>query len=454
MAGRFFVLRRVTDFAPGYFENAAVESGCVQLGRHAGSYVDHGTYTSISFSCEGFFGLIPSWNVDTPKGTSVEMEVRVASRGVWSQWFGFGLWGTYITRTCPKPTSDEIAQIDGYVLSLAEGVTPADKVQMRISLYSEIPTVSPRVYLLAVSTNATQQLGQKLSAYDKLLHLPSYSCNTRDPLLANKICSVTSLCMMMNRYGRDLIPEEVAHCSYDFARKNYDNLSFLCAIAGIYGFSSYLAYTSIPALRREVWLGRAVAVHVHSQTQLEKTGESNDIQDSPTSEDIDSCYLIAIHGFVKRSGAEYVIVSDPNAENDDTVQTELPLASFTKIYTGIALFLAPGLPSMGKSSPVRQMSNLVTEDDRLYLYHNEKDVIADVVASSDSYTLCFTLSDGKAHASTAQRKFHYLRPDENGQVTFDRMLVGGHRMSLFLISSSGNVWVAENQFDIIKEEPT
>ncbi len=452
MAGRFFVLRRVTDFAPGYFENAAVESGCVQLGRHAGEYVDQGTYTSTSFSCEGFFGLIPSWNVDTPKGTSVEMEVRVASRGVWSKWFSFGLWGTYITRTCPKPDSDEIAQVDGYVLSLAEGVTPADKVQMRISLYSDIPTVSPRVYLLAVSTNATQQIGQKLSAYDKLLHLPAYSCNTRDPLLASKICSVTSLCMMMNRYGRDLLPEEIAHCSYDFTQKNYDNLSFLCATAGIYGFSSYLAYTSIPALRREVWLGRAVAVHVHSQTQTEKTGESNDIQDLPASEDVDNCYLITIHGFAKRNGAEYVIISDPNAASNDTVQTELPLASFTKIYTGIALFLEPGLPSMGKSCPVRQMSNLVIEDDKLYLYHGEKDVIADIVASSASYTLCFTLSDGKAYASTAQRLFYYLHPDDNGQVTFDRTLVGGHRMSLFLISSSGNIWVAEKQFDIIKEE--
>ena len=459
MAGKYFILQKVTDFAPGYFENTAMEGGSVQLGRISQNFSSNGTYTSPPFACEGFFGLIPSWNADTPPGTTVEMQVRVSTDGRWSHWFSFGTWSPYISRASVPQQQDDIALVREEHLFLKDGCPAADTVQMRVLLHTTNLCVTPRVRLLGVSTNATLKMGQEPPAFERTLTLPSYSAHTRDPAIADSITSLTTVVMMMNRWGIDLLPEEVARIAYDTAAGNFSNLSFLCAAAGCFGFTCQVGYAGISTLKRQVWLGNAIGARVQYRAQAlgsEDPGLAGE-EDASLPPLIEGAsysskgHLVAVHGFATEKGVKTVILSDPASESDSKVVRHVPLSSFVKMYTGIAIFLQPGPPHAGRDAPGRKLAQLVIQDNTLRLLDGAEEILPAKLDSVNTgpVTMCYTLSDGVAYASAAQRKFYYPTRDEAGHLRFDSTAAAGRRMTFYLFTSSGRNWVAEKQIDPI-----
>ncbi len=457
MAGKYFILEDVTDFGPGYFENTVLEPDGVQLARAGGSYQKSGSYTSPPYNCEGFFALIPSWNADVPPGTSVEMQARVSADSRWSHWFSFGTWSPYISRASHPLQQDDIAMAAEENLSIKEGCPAADIVQLRVLLHSAGGEATPRVHMLAISTNATSKYGQSPPAFGRVLHLPGYSARTRDPAIADSITSLTALVMLMNRWGADLLPEEMARICYDSAAGNFGNLSFLCAAAGCYGFRCQVGYRGIEALRRQVWLGYAACARVQYRAQALGGQETVDgVLDGPGLPPlIDGAgmstpgHLVAVHGFSTEKGVETVTFSDPAFERDEDVLRTVPLISFAKMYTGLAIFLRPGPPTAGTSAPVRRLGQLVIEGSSIRLLDGEEE-IAPARLDSPSLapaTVCYTLSDGIAYASAAQRRFYYPQRDENGTLRFDAAAATGRRMTLYVLGIGGRSWVAEAQIE-------
>ena len=389
MAGRLFILQSVADFAPGYFENTAVEGSCVQLHSSAGAYPESGSYTSQSFSVEAFFSLIPSWNAEVPEGTAVEMQVRVATSGRWSKWFSFGRWSPYLGSESPKQQQDDIALVERDMLCLADGSPAADVVQMRLFMYSVDGKATPRLWLLGVSTNATKQMGQELRAFGRLLEVPSYSCQNRDPEISGRIAGVTSLTMLMNRWGRDLLPEEVARAAYDKVG-TYNNLAFLAAAAGIYGFSCHVGYTGMSVLRRQIWEGRCVAARVHYRSEAVPGEEEREALEgrvaAPMQEQSDETggHLVVVRGFVTRGEREVVVVNDPMAQSDDAVTSEIPLPLFAKMYTGLALFVQPRPGAAGLQWPRRRVGELVVQQDTLLFSYGDKTLAQLLDAASEA----------------------------------------------------------------------
>lgn len=467
MAGKYFILQQVTDFAPGYFENTAMEEGSIQLGRNGRSYTTSGTYTSPPFTCEGFFDLLPSWNADVPPGATVEMQVRVSADGRWSHWFSFGVWSPYISRASIADQEDEIAEVRREHLTLKEGNPAADVVQMRVLLHTADPAVTPLVHMLAVSSDSASKIGQEPPAYDRVLSLPSYSAHTRDPAIADSIISATALVMMMNRWGVDRLPEEVARVCYDSAAGNFSNLAFLCAGVGSYGFRCQVGYAGISVLRRHVWLGRAVAARVQYRARAlgeEETGhEDEDASLPPLIEGArynSKGHLVAVHGFTVEDGVETVVLSDPASESDAGVVRHIPFASFTKMYTGIAVFMEPGPPLAGRDRPRRRLARLEVEGCTLRLMDGDEEIVPARLESVNlaPATMCYTLGDGVAYASAAQRSFYYPTRDEDGAVRFDRAAAAGRRMTFYLFGTGGRSWVAEKQIEAeevaeAREEP-
>ncbi|MDL2219622.1 hypothetical protein LJC04_04750 [Ruminococcaceae bacterium OttesenSCG-928-O06] len=451
MAGRFFLLQNVTDFAPGFFDNTVMEDGGIQLVREGGHFPELGSYTSPAWPCEAFFSLLPSWNADTPAGTSVEMQVRVSADGRWSRWFGFGRWSPYIDVASPAPAEDAIARVEGGSLTLADGCPAADMCQMRVLLFSEDLRLTPTVRLLALSTNAAQQMDRQASAYDRVLDIPAYSCQTRDPSIAGRIAGATSLTMMLNRWGRDLLPEEVARAAYDGQSGSYANLSFLCAAGGMYGFACHVAYAGLAALRREVWQGRAVAARVHYRAPSLPGQQPDEIDDRPQPPVLEgatvgsSGHLVVVCGFARREGTEYVVMHNPQASADAAVRSEIPLAAFAKIYTGLALFMAKGTRTAGRARPARSIASLTAENGVLNMRWGEVELLPACFGAPgySPATVCYTLSEGIAYASGAQRKFYYPFPDEDGNLTIDAAAAAGRRITLYFFTTHGRGWVAE-----------
>ncbi len=448
MAGKFFILQSVADFAPGFFENTAVEDGCVHLLAQGEGYAESGAYTSPPFHSEAFFSLVPSWNADVPPGTDVEMQVRLATDGRWSRWFSFGCWSPYARVAVPPLQEDKIAATNGETLSLREGAAAADVLQMRVFLTTENPALTPQVRMLALSTNAAQQMGHdEPKAHARRLELPAYSCLTRDPALAPRIAGPTTLTMLMNRWGRDLLPEEVARCAWDSAADNYGNLALLCAAAGCQGFSCHAAYAGLSALRREVWLGRAVAARVRLRPAgAQDAAETQSSQTPPAPGAPGSGHLVAVHGFQRRDDGEYVLLHDPLSPSDNAVRREVSLSAFARMYTGMALFLSHGARRAGWAAPARRLARLGLRDGQLSLTCGNEDIIPGLLGAAELQpaTLCYSLANGVAYAASAQRAFHYLKA-ENGAVPFDASLAAGHRLNVYYIAAKGRVWVAEKQ---------
>ncbi|MGD9559280.1 MAG: hypothetical protein AB7V55_01570 [Oscillospiraceae bacterium] len=456
MAGQLFILRQVADFAPGFFDDTVLEGECIHLSRRLGAFAKTGSYTSVPFSAEAFFSLIPSWNADVPRGTSVEMQVRVAADGHWSQWFSFGAFCPYSDRASPPPQADEVARVAVDSLTVQYGQPAATTAQMRVLLTTEDEQVSPMVRLLAVSTNASRQIRKQSPAYDRVLEVPAYSCLNRDPAIAGKNGGATTLTMLMNRWGRDLLPDEVARAGYDSGAGIYHNLAFLCAVAGSYGFYSSLAFAGIEALRREVWQGRAVGARVRYQAPAlgeepaAKEGRGDVDDELPVLEGAvqnSAGHLVAVCGFVKGEDGEEVIINDPFATSDTAVRRQISLADFAEIYTGIALYLDRGARGAGKDSPMRQPAFLRVEDSALKMFADGEELVPAKLldGSLSPATLCYTLSDGVAYASAAQRKFYYPGLDGHGVVRFDRSVAVGKKLTLYLIGANGATWVAEKQ---------
>jgi hypothetical protein len=77
--------------------------------------------------------------------------------------------------------------------------------------------------------------------------------------------------MLMNARGADLLPEDVTLLNYDYGFGGNGNWSFSCAIAGAYGYESYVSYSSFEAIRQEITKGYGVGLSVKYSNKEEDT---------------------------------------------------------------------------------------------------------------------------------------------------------------------------------------
>lgn len=456
MPRNLFLMRDVTDFGPGAFENTVMEGESIQLARRGREHLPGGSYTSPSIRLEPFLKLVPSWNADTPAGTTVEIEVRVAAGGHWTQWFRFGAFSPFIYRASPEPQADAIAHTDRESILINDGQPPADMAQIRARLYTNDVKLSPGLRLLAVAAQPLRFKREEPQWVARELEVPVYSCLVRDPSIADRIASPTALTMLMNRRGEDLLPEELARAMYDSGGGRYNNRAFFAAACGMYGHECYAHYCSVDALRREVRWGHAAAAELcyrapalGDEERPETMGEAPILPDAIS----DSAgHLVVVRGFVWVGDEEQVVFNDPLAPTDEAVRRQVPVSLFKQMYTGLAWMLHRGPRGAGSARPARLITHMeLTDDEILLSAHGENlEPGRSVPGEASRSTLCYTLSDGIAYASAAQKKFYYIQMDDKGRLRFDRAAAEGRKMTLYLIGSRGAVWVAEKDLGVPK----
>lgn len=451
-----FVLKGVSDFAPGAFENTAVEAGSIQLGSRGNEYLTSGSYTSPVVRPRPFTKLVTGWNADTPNGTTVELLVRVLVNGKWSRWLGFGSWSPFISRASREQEGDDIAYITGDTLHLTDATTSADALQMRATLTTEQPAISPRIYLLAATVNSPAPSDAPPVFCDRVLEVPTYSCLVRDPAIGAHIPSATTLTMLMNRWGRDVLPEEIARCMYDSTTGRFGNAAFASAIAGVYGYECYPGFCELNALRREVQHGYAVAAQVHYRAPA--LGQQNDTPAATCDEGlplweeavVDSTeHLLVVRGFYQKNGQEMVVVNEPYSDSNQAVRHEIPSALFARLYTGLALFFHKGPPQAGAAAPERRLTTLDFCNGEVLL-SAKGEVLQpgeNIPGKANKATIGFTVYDGTAYASAAQKKFYYLTINPDSTIRFDEQAWAGYKITFYLIGVLGTTWVAEKQLE-------
>lgn len=450
MQKSLYLWNSASAFSAGQWTHLAAEGNALTLARAGESYAADGFYETPETDTPAFTALIVSWNADVPPGAQVEASARVRISGAWTCWYSWGVWSTSPSRAGAAPVQTAGVSLEGDRLQLERGA--ADSFQLRIALRGAPGLQQPPVVrLLAASLHlqhAACAVGEPLH---RSIPVPAYSQAIRNPCLAAQMAGPLAATMLLNRFGQDLLPEEVAHLCRDSTGNRYDNGSFLTAAAACYGFESYACFTDLAGLKQEVRRGYACAAAVRYTNHKAISAERHlPLLDGATG--TAAHHFVVVHGFeTDENDVEYVLVNDPLASCDDTAARRYRLAQFADAFTGIAYFLhklEPAPPHVCR--PLHLCAELrpseLPGEYALFLHGERHSLPADLTGtqSAPSGTVCYALRDAHAYATTAHKCFFYSGVTPSGNLRLEvAHLPCGTRLTVYLIDGSGNVLAAD-----------
>ena len=427
--------------------NESICDGALELSSENGTYISDGYFLSPEIQVPKFQYMVLSWNADTPEGTYVEAEARVLVNHcdesgnniqTWTDWLSWGKWSPHIDRKSAS-TDLPLAKVitDELKIKGSSGET-AEVVQIKVTLHTDNKEVTPILRYIHGSLKNTLE-GQNIEKIiDKevdenkiyqTINIQSFSQSIRCPKISDSICSPTTMTILLNRFGENLLPEEVAHSSLD-SNYGFGNWSFAAAIAGSYGYKSYVDYTTIEGLKAEISKGYPVGVSV--QYSNEKNDKYPYIEGTTGRT---PGHLMTICGFTKRDEVEYIVVNDSYAKDNESARREYKVEEFKNAWKNVAYIVRDKVTNAGTSPTKRLNAELRPSNDngKYELYYNNSKV--DMTGFGGC--IMYTIDDGKT--------FTYLCKDNSfSPIELSNELVENPNFKLYVILGLGKVYIVNN----------
>lgn len=441
MLKNLYLMSGTDAFTKGWLDNVALTENAVCLEQAGGRYLLYGCFTSPEIRFPAFRELAVSWNAETPEGTVVEAQARVMVDGTWTNWMSFGKWSPYIDRRSAMQEAAKPAYIQGDTIHIPAG--RANQAQLRVYLYTNDSQITPLVRLLAASVRPVEWHFEEGNPYGRLLRLPAYSQCNRDPVFSKSMSAPVSLASMINRWGQDVLPEELAWGMYDYNKGDCFNHAFMVALAGSYGYHAYRAYLDPAAIWQHIKAGNSVAVRMHYAANQEQAAQKG-LPVLPGAFQNGEDHCMALRGFALENGQTMVLVNDSLAPTDQQAEHSYPAKEFWAAYSGEAIIITEKQKNQDQGCPVRRHAELKGLD-QVGTYVFQTPSGQELPLKKDFCgTLTCTVKDGVAHATTAHKIFHYLTQTENGAIQIPQSLleVGG-KITIYAISTSGSGLVGE-----------
>ncbi len=426
---RNIILRGTESFSRGELDNIALENGALVLDETAGRHVLYGCYTGPELAMPAFTSLNVSWNADTPHGTVTEAQCRVFTSRGWSGWQSFGKWSPEYPRKSVRAAEDSFVFVMGDTVTV--GVPGgASAVQLRMYLYTDNDKETPSVRLLAAAVRPMKWEKLPGPPVNRTLYLPEYDAASHDPSFGASMDLPLTLAALMNRYGADILPEEIAYAMSDGATADCHNAAYGAAAAGACGFEAYQAWMDLKELRSEVRAGNSVAVEMERGIPGTSDGTA----------------WMGLHGFGHDDAvlADYVQLNDPAAARGSVART-MALADFLRYFTGRALVLHTSLHRKWGCLPRRSCCALKpgqVPGSYQFFYRGEPWPLAENFAG----WLACAVHGGAAYATTAQRSFVRMEKTENGGIVLPQeQRIPGEHYSVYAVDETGALRVAELQ---------
>ena len=437
-----YVLQGTAGFARGELDNVAVADDTVTLESVAGQYVLYGCYTGPQVAMPPFNQIMASWNADTPQGTVVETQVRIMQEGAWSSWYTFGKWSPYLRRSGVRTENgvqSDCLTVSGHA---------ADKMQLRVYLYTDRENLTPNVRLLAASVRPVGWQTKEGRPVSRTIYAPAYSQMVRDPAFGSSMDLPVAVASMMNRCGADMLPEALAHMMFDDVLQGCGNRAFAAAAAGCCGFEAYTAFMDLAALRKEVRSGFAVGIRLtsaHTQEQAEEKGLPL-LEGSRGS----GSRMAVLRGFLEEpEGGVKALLNDPLAPADAEAECWVSLEQLLGCWDNTALAVHRKCKHGGESSPLQAAGKLIPLGP-VGQYHMEQQgqicVLPALNGKADcpACTFAYTVQEETVFATTAHKAFHYLTPGPEGLLCLPPELFSqGGRITVYAIDWQGNMVVSE-----------
>lgn len=418
---------------------------------------EDGEYVSQIIDVPNFEYMVVSWNSDTPEGTWVEIQAKVLvnhwdeegqDKENWTDWLTWGRWSPFIERASVS-SEDLLAKIsvDELIVKGQKGET-ANKVQLRVILHSNNHDAKPTLRLLHGTLKNTLE-GQAIdkefkdpvdiSNLNKYIATPKFSQMIRDPKIANSICSPTTITMIMNGKGEELLPEEVAQNTYDFDY-GFGNWAFAMASVGSYGYEAYVDYTTIDGLKQEVAKGYPVGVSVKYSNDPKKSSLPY-VEGAPG---ITGGHLIVVTGFEKdKDGNEYVLVNDSFAPDNETVSRKYKLDQFQNAWSKkVAYIVRDKEDGAGFASARRINAEFVMTEKT-----NEYQIMAEgKIVNIDNFdgTVAYTLDSEKENFDDVVYNYFSKFKNINNALQFKEKEFSAENLKVYVITDGGYVYVIEH----------
>lgn len=390
----------------GELDNVTVAESHILLDVVQGGYVPYGCYTSAPIPMPAFDALRPSWNAYTPPGTAVEVQARVMVDGNWTAWSGFGRWSPFLRREGARTLTRGPLTLTPDLLTLDSKV--ANQVQLRIYLYTKDEKATPQVALLGAGVRVVDVIPGGGRPVNARLRLPAYAVARRAPALRPQMDLACSIASLTNRWGADILPEELALAMRDWL--GGPNLCFGAAAAGCWGFPAWVCWADLGLLRAELRAGFGVVVELESSPARQQAGWPER-------------RYAALRGFAVVDGQPHALLNDPcAAETDFDTEVSMPLDDFLVSWTNVALCLRPrkAIPMQGRPWRsgvwVRPAGKDLPGIYRMTLAGEEKRLPDDFCGSFNAPTgvLAWTAPEERPHATTAHKLFHFVEPVSGG----------------------------------------
>lgn len=305
---------------------------------YAGSYV-----TPVAPSATPFNWAVASWNADTPPGTWIAVEMRALRPGIkgssdtgnpnsYTKWYAMGVWAAgadTLSRHSVANQADADGSVDTDTLKLSIN---AAGVQLRVTLCTTDPAVTPSVRRLAVITADSRMADTDFPA-DRTAWGSDIAVPERSQMIYGDQgavwCSPTSTSMLMaywagqtNNDALDQSVPAVAAACYDSVFDGTGNWPFNTAAAAAYGLEAYV--TRMQSLAQvEQWIKAGIPVAISISF---KTGE---LTGAPPG-DVPG-HLIVVRGFDAKGD---VICNDPEFSPPAPVRIVYRRDQLEKVWRG------------------------------------------------------------------------------------------------------------------------
>ena len=447
--GNEFEIGTYDEFLTGEFDNntalvSDIGDGALTLKAVDGKYPTNGVYISQIIDVPNFEYMVASWNSDTPEGTYVEIQAKVLVNHfdennkpiqTWTEWLSWGQWSPFIVRAS-KSTSGKLAKtsVDELIVKGSDGET-ASKVQMKAILHTDNPLVTPTVrYLHGTLKNTINPISKEfketidVTNLNKNIKTPAYSQMIRCPRIKSSICSATTITMIMNRFGEKLLPEEVAQNTYD-NKYGWGNWAFAVASTGSYGYKSYVDYTTIEGLKREIAKGYPVGVSVKYSDILDPENPPY-VEGSPG---VTWGHLIVVTGFETTNGVEYVLVNDSYAPDNETVSRKYKLDQFEEAWDNrVAYIVNVKVVNSGSDHTMRIDAKLVDTD----VANEYKVYVNDLNVNVQNFggTIAYTVDDDLTYK-------YFPKITDKNSLTFTWEDINNSKLKVYVITDTGKIYI-------------
>jgi beta-lactamase class A len=309
------------DFEPGTFANARLADD--GTGIVLDCPVDgEASYESPVIEPEIKFNeAVISWNVDMPPDSGVCVEIRVGRRfdAFWSPYLNLEYCGNASLQ------DEHITMFDGgridvdyfrsdqrfdriqyRIRAAGDGEKPANLCVRRIAVcVNDLTGIPPALMRDAAALRAAPPA----EAWQRRLPVPFRSQATDNPQMVGKLCSPTSVAMMLEYRGVDVPNEEVATACYDPVHEIYGNWPRAIQAAYSFGVPGYLAcFSDWDQIKRMIAADQPLVMSIRTQKEGDLTGAYYDATVG---------HLLVLVGF---EDDDHIAVNDPAYRDPDEGQ--------------------------------------------------------------------------------------------------------------------------------------